>query len=201
MSVFDKEFNLKKPQLKKLTTLIALAGLGVASIFVAGIFDQNSANAPVPPTNDVSVTNNGSEETSSSINQEEKQLENQIKSLLGQIDGVGQVAVKVRLKGTALTKVAMNESVNKKNIEEAATDGGTRKTAETTENNQVVMVNGKVSGEAPVVVETVRPDIQGVVVVAEGAVDETVRVMLTRTVQTLLELPANKVTVLPKGGN
>lgn len=200
--MLDKDLNLKKPQLKKLTTLVALAGLGVASIFVAGLFDSNSTNGPVPPANTTAVSDgSGSEETSASINQEERQLETQIKNLLGQIDGVGQVSVKVRLKGTALTRVAMNESVNKKNIEESANDGGTRKTAETTENNQVVMVNGKVAGETPVVVETVRPDIQGVVVVAQGAADETVRVMLTRTVQTLLELPANKVTVLPKGGN
>ena len=58
------------------------------------------------------------------------------------------------------------------------------------------MQNGNVaSGNSPVVVKEKQPEIQGVLVVAQGANNSMVKQAITESAQTLLGIPAHRVTV------
>ena len=52
----------------------------------------------------------------------------------------------------------------------------------------------------PVIVMEDRPEIGGVLVIAEGARDPKVREGIHTAVQTLLNIPSARITVVPMGG-
>jgi stage III sporulation protein AG len=66
----------------------------------------------------------------------------------------------------------------------------------TTENSEPVVVQGK-NGSEPMVLKQKEPEVLGALVVAEGASRLEVRLRLAAAVQVALQLPANRIEVLP----
>ncbi|CAA7602134.1 Hypothetical protein DEACI_2806 [Acididesulfobacillus acetoxydans] len=127
----------------------------------------------------------------------EQALENRLADNLSQISGVGQVKVMVTL-GTGLkSDYGQNASVTKSTTEETDKTGGTRKSTQTTETDNLVLPNGSTQ---PVIIMQESPNIEGVLVVAEGAKDPAVQEEIHTTVCTLLHIPAAKVVVEAMGG-
>jgi stage III sporulation protein AG len=82
-------------------------------------------------------------------------------------------------------------------IQEKDPAGGVRTTTETKENQQILL--GKENGtDKPVMVREIKPPIKGVLIIAEGAYDSTVKANLTKAVEAGLGIPSYKITVLPQ---
>lgn len=129
----------------------------------------------------------------------ENYMEEELENILRQIAGVGEVAVDLTLEASPELKYATNISANKTEVSEQAQDGSTRVTSETREDVQVVMKNVNSGINEPVITQEIRPQVVGVMVVAEGAGDLIIKERISQAVQTLLNIPAHRVTVLPKG--
>jgi len=129
----------------------------------------------------------------------ENYMEEELENILRQIAGVGEVAVDLTLETSPELKYATNISANKTEVSEQAQDGSTRVTSETREDVQVVMKNVNSGINEPVITQEIRPQVVGVMVVAEGAGDLIIKERISQAVQTLLNIPAHRVTVLPKG--
>ncbi|MNW16560.1 hypothetical protein D3C71_2154450 [compost metagenome] len=54
------------------------------------------------------------------------------------------------------------------------------------------------SDEVPLVVKTTKPKIRGVVVVAKGAENPTVKLLIADAVERGLEVPAHRISVVPR---
>lgn len=130
----------------------------------------------------------------------EKELENKLQANLLQMEGAGKVQVSVTFATGLKTEYAFNENVTTKTSKETDKTGGARETKEVTENNQMVMPAGSA---LPVMVMEDRPEVAGVLIIAEGAGDAKVREGIHTAVQTLLSIPGAKITVVPmlKGGS
>jgi len=130
----------------------------------------------------------------------EKTLEERLEAILGKIEGVGDVSVTLVLKTGPEFEYATNVSSNERKIEENDTSGGERITTETTSDDQLVLVQAaSMGGQEPVIIKEMKPEVEGVLVVAEGAVDPLVKAKLSRAVQTVLGIPAHTVSVWPMG--
>lgn len=127
----------------------------------------------------------------------EKELESKLQANILLMDGVGQVQVSVNFLTGLKNEYVRNNNVTKRTNKETDKTGGTRETTEITENNQVVMPNGS---SQPVIAMEDRPEIGGVLVIAEGARDPKVREGIHTAVQTLLSIPSARITVVPMGG-
>lgn len=125
----------------------------------------------------------------------EQEIARQVVIILGQVEGAGTVAVSVSLEAGIEQEYAQNSTEDKSVIEEKDSGGGMRLT--TTENKKVDTVFAQGGGK-PLVVKELGPAIKGVLVVAEGAREGEVKFRLTRAVQTMLNVPAHRVLVLPK---
>ncbi|MHB8169941.1 MAG: hypothetical protein ACYDG6_00125 [Thermincolia bacterium] len=200
----EEKFNLKKPQIKKLNQLLILAAVGILLIIMAGMF---SSKEPATQGNKEPIQVNplgqdGSTPTvanpSDQINTEEKLLEAKIVETLTAIEGVGKVDVTIRLAGTAEHDYAEEEVSSTKTNQERDERGGTRTSTEENETEKPVIIRKGNNEEVPVLSQALRAEIQGVLVVAEGAKDLETREMLTKAVTTLFGLAANKVTVVPR---
>lgn len=175
-------------QLRPYKRHISLGLLGLLLVIGGAYFDKPvltkspSENVPVATTQPRSV---------------EEQLESKLANLLSQVKGAGSVSVQVTLETGPAQDFAKNVTHETKTIQEKDAGGGVRTTTENKEVQQVLM--GKENGlDKPVMVKEVKPVIKGVMVIAEGASDSTVKANLTRAVETGLGLPAHKVTVLPQ---
>ncbi len=135
---------------------------------------------------------------SSDMARMEKLMEQRLEEVLTQIKGAGEVSVTLFLAAGPEYNYAVNLNTSKRTIEEQDQGGGTRVTTEVNEQSQMVMANQSAAGGAPVVVKETKPEVQGVLVVAEGAADPYLKAMLSRAVQTLMGIPAYRVTVLPR---
>jgi len=212
LNVFPKEgrkveekFNLKKPQLKKLNQLLILAAVGILLIMLAGVFSskdpvEQGQKVPNIQVNPLEQGKSAPADTnlSDQVNTEENFLEAKLEDSLAGIEGAGKVEVTVRLAGTTQQEFAEEKTTTSKSNQERDERGGTRTTLEKNENGKPVIIRSSGSGDVPVIKHAVRPEIKGVLVVAEGAGNLETRELLTEAVTTLLDLPANKVRVVPR---
>lgn len=178
---------------------LAVGALIVGSIFISlsNISGENQHQYSQVPAQFPGQVSSGKQETE--LMATARELEEQLQGILEKIAGAGKVAVRVSLKASPLKEYATNTRVSKHSVEERDQNGGTRLTTDSSEDAQLVMArNGQMSsGEVPVTVRESRPEVQGVIVVAQGANSSLVRSRITRAVETLWGLAPHQVQVLP----
>jgi stage III sporulation protein AG len=127
-------------------------------------------------------------------------IEQRLEKILSAIEGAGNVKVTVFLAAGPKYKYAFNTTSNQRSIEEKDREGGTRVTMENNQTKQLVLFRGIQAGrEEPVVTKEIKPDVQGVLVVATGAHEPRVKAKISRAVETALHIELYKVNVLPGG--
>ena len=107
-------------------------------------------------------------------------LENKITSVISQIDGAGKCDVAISFVGGIEQEYVFST--------ESQTNGSV-----VTEKNTLTLVSGK-----PVVLREKMPEVQGVVIVADGADNASVRLEITKAVQALLKVPNGNIEVFKR---
>lgn len=123
-------------------------------------------------------------------------LERQVEEALRQLHGVGRVHVSVTLATGSELVIAEQRTTEKRTSQGA---GGEQVITDERMSAQPVLVRSDQSRqEQPIVLLEKAPVIQGVLVVTDAAADSRMRYELTRSVTTLLNVPAHRVYVLPQ---
>ncbi|PKM81294.1 MAG: hypothetical protein CVU89_09780 [Firmicutes bacterium HGW-Firmicutes-14] len=213
----DKGGRAARPVWKKLNNLIIIAAAGIFLIILANVFSSDG-NPPdglggggTPEIKSPGIVSPGPEGSGSGedkgtgvaytpgITELENLLAERLEKALVQISGAGKLEVTVNLASTLEKDCAVNTVTNKKTTEEHDQKGGNRTITELNENGQMVLIReSQGSTEQPVVVREVKPEVKGVIVVAEGAHDPAVKADLMNAVQVYLDVPLYKVIVLPR---
>lgn len=189
--------NLSKLRKGQALWMVVLLLIGMV-LLSAGRFSGGFSNRVAPPPPAGGKTDQGNITGSLEMATVETMLEQRLASILGQIKGVGNVSVKVFLAGGPRFEYATNVSSNKRTVDEKDQSGGSRVTTEQSDSGQLVLVQtAQGGGERPVVTKETRPEIQGVLVVADGATDPRVKESLTRAVETALDIEPHKISVMP----
>ncbi|MCM1064095.1 MAG: stage III sporulation protein AG [Eubacterium sp.] len=123
------------------------------------------------------------------------QLEQRLREILTRMEGVGKVRVMITLKSSQELVVEKEQPYLRSSTNEGDAQGGTRSVNQLeTEENTVYRTDGSVS--EPYVIKTLPPQIEGVVVVAEGAGSGTVDRTIVEMIQALFGVEAHKVKVV-----
>ncbi len=194
----DEKIPLKKEQLIKIGKYLVFAGVGVALLVMASSFSSPTEEVRDTKTSQEILEPQAVRSIGDQITHDETALENRISEILGKVAGVGQVQVRINLASTTEQQYAVNANTNRRTTQEKDPEGAIRTISETTDQGQVVMERGNSNGtEDPVLMKAVKPEINGILVVAEGAQDYQTKLALTRTVETLLGISAHKISVQP----
>ncbi len=118
--------------------------------------------------------------------------EEQLKDILQKISGVGRVEVLITYEDHGRVVVEKDASASEELVQEADANGGTRTT--TTSRNDVETVYD--SKESPYVVQEFSPVVQGILVVAEGGSNMTVKKQIQETIEALFGLDAHKISIM-----
>ncbi|WP_028548783.1 stage III sporulation protein AG [Paenibacillus sp. UNC451MF] len=127
----------------------------------------------------------------------EDAYESQLKEILSKIVGVGEVEVLVTIDSTEEVTVERNTKETQQVTNEKDQHGATRHITDVTRSGEVVLYEVS-NGKQPLVQKYIKPKIRGVLVVAKGAENLTVKKMITEAVERGLDVPANKISILPR---
>lgn len=191
-----KKEKLMKLNLSKKTTanLIIVFCLGLTLILIADFYKD----IKVDRTEDDSYYEGTETETEAIDNTASdyvSKLEGDLSSILSKIQDAGRVSVMITLKSGSEIIPAKDESISDKVTNEKDTSGGTRIINEKTTDDKVVFTAAQGGNSKPLIIKEINPEIQGVIVVAEGAKDSRVKLKISQAVQTVLDIPAYRVTV------
>ncbi len=127
-----------------------------------------------------------------SISAYEEKQQQDLKSLLEKMEGVGSVEVKINYESSEIKVPAIDSATQRNTTEETDTEGGVRNNTEVSSDNSIVMANG----DEPLVLQTNKPNITGIIIVAEGGTDSKIRYNIQKAVSSLYDIGMDKVNVL-----
>ena len=195
--------NGKKPTRMQYIALIVLAA--VLILIISNIFQKDeTTQPPLEPPN--MISDSGDEETwkqatepnaTAEIADLEKAYEADLIQLLEKIAGISSVEVMINLDAT-------NEQVYQKNLvigtqvtNETDQNGGNRKIDDETREQTIVIVR-QGEKEIPLLVQTKKPNVRGVLVVANGVDNIELKKWVNEAVSKVLDVPVHRVSVMPK---
>lgn len=129
------------------------------------------------------------------INYEEEQKKALI-NILKKIDGVNEVDVMINFESGEIKVPAYDKTEQTTVTEEVDGSGSKRINNQANDGSKVVMTKNGGTDE-PFILQTYKPKVVGVVVVASGAADSKIKHNIEIAVASLYNLEANKVNVYP----
>ena len=159
--------------------------LGVAVLALILISDTFRSDPPAVPKTGELENADPSPEVS---------LERRLEDVLSSVDGAGRVRVFISYAGSAEIEPAQNSTRNETRSDDAQDSAGGNYSI--SQSNFPVLIQDS-SGTQPLIIRKKEPEILGVIVVAQGAVDVRVQLKLYSAVQTALQLSAQQIQVLP----
>lgn len=134
------------------------------------------------------------------ITRYQKAIELNLKHVLSQVKGAGQLEVFVTLAAGPTMQVYESSKQTTQHINSADAGGGRQTTDSNETTHDLTLLKGTGGVEQPVVLSEIEPQIAGVLVVADGAGSYAVRLELTQATSVALGVSPGKISVLPRGG-
>ncbi|GAE31872.1 stage III sporulation protein AG [Halalkalibacter hemicellulosilyticus] len=203
-SLMKKSNNGKNRRLP-LHYLVLLGCLGVALMIMGNLLsDQNETDQSLPVYNeseDVDEVEEAFKRDRSaepnSMEDYEMRYENQLKELLEQMIGLSDVSVMVNLAETERS-VYERDSVTKEQLtDETDREGGKRTVDDRTREEQVVIIR-EGDKEVPILIHKEKPEVRGVLVVAQGVENANSKSQVIEAVSRVLDVPSHRISVMPK---
>lgn len=124
------------------------------------------------------------------------QLEQKLKTILEQMAGVGSVQIMITLSATTEEIVEKDFVTDYNNSYEIDAQGGTRTVTGNSSTGQTVYIIDNEGNKIPYISKTLEPSISGVLVIAEGGGNDTVRKNITEIIQALFGVEVHKIAVV-----
>lgn len=124
-------------------------------------------------------------------------LESRLKELLSKVKGVGKVDVMITLSESKELVALKDSPYTHDSVKEEDGQGGKRDSYKLTQEETTVMSSSTDGTTSPYVIKEIQPTIGGVVVTAEGAEDNKIKLDIVEAVEALFDVPIHKIKVLP----
>lgn len=187
----------------RLQYFLILLLFGIAIMLISNIWSKNQNDNSTPvftqssSPKDVATFGSNSSKQSKTMKDYEDQYESELKDALEQIDGVGKIKIVVNVGSTESKVYEKNSTIQNQTTTENDQNGGERKVEDLSKDDKLVTVRDG-ENEVPIVTETRKPNITGVLVVAEGAKNITIQRWIKEAIARTLDVPDYKVSVMPK---
>lgn len=188
-----KVFIQDKKGRRGIENLVIILILGVIIIIVASSFfgEDEKPKKNVEAVETIALASNKAVD-------ELQELEKRLEKILSEIEGAG--SVKVMVTGTSDGEVVHAYNQTEESILREEQDGTQvlSKSDEKRLQKELVFMDGGTGGRIPVVVQRIKPEVKGVVVVADGAGSSVVRQNILDAVEALLGIPKHRIQVLKR---
>lgn len=122
--------------------------------------------------------------------------EQKLEENLRLVEGAGKVRVLITLAGSEEQILTSDGKEEVTDTQETDAAGGSRHVSETKLDKSVVRTVDERGQEVPLVVRTAAPEVEGVVVITQGAGSERVRRDIIDAIQVLFEVDMNRIAII-----
>lgn len=194
--------NSKNKAPKKLRYFLVLGLVGALLLIISNIFsdedideaEMNMGSTPEQQTENISKSTDTS---SPEIDELAKSYEQDLINMLNKIQGVTEAEVMVNLDSSDVKVYERNLIAGTQTTNEEDQNGGNREVEDRTEDTQVALVR-QGDTETPILVQTKRPEVRGVFIVAKGADQASVKSWIIEAISSVLDVPSHRISVMPK---
>lgn len=128
----------------------------------------------------------------------EEYLERRLSSALEYVEGVGRAEVVITLKSSGQRVVEKDQSSSSQSSSEEDQNGGTRETQNRSSDKTSVYTQGSDGSQTPYISKEMTPEIEGVLVIAEGGENAVVIQNITEAIQALFGVEAHKIKIMKR---
>jgi Stage III sporulation protein AF (Spore_III_AF). len=199
----DKKAEKKKLTIKEIgierLIIILLCGIflivvSVPDLFSFAVSGKNSDKSKVNRVNQSTGKTDAS--NASNTNNYVDQLEEQLKQALEKVDGIGKVDVMITLKSTKERVVLKDSPYTQETSSETDSAGGSRVSSNVSKQEESVIVDSENGDKQPFIIKEIEPEIEGIVVIAEGGGDSGTISEIISAVEVLFDVPSHKIKVM-----
>lgn len=180
---------------------VLIVGLVAILLIIVGnlLSPKNKFEGGMNQETDVVVKEEDIEEVSliSNVTEIESSYEKDLQAMLNQIKGVSEVEVMVNVDSTNVNVYEKDLILGTQTTDEEDKNGGIRQVDDETKETKLVYVR-QGDQEVPVLVQTKKPEVRGVFIIAKGAENATVKKWIVESVSKVLDVPTYKISVMPK---
>lgn len=182
--------NLNEKDKKKIYSLISIGAVCIISLVLLSFLPGGDKKIQDKDKEEAKVQN----QKKVAQEDEKESIESRLKKILSQIDGAGDVDVMVTFESSEELQPAFNSNSTTEKTEEKDAQGGVRTITTSSDNKTMVTSNSS----NPVIIKTTEAKVKGVIVVASGANNPTVKETLYSAVQTSLQISGHQVEIYSK---
>lgn len=192
MKKIDFKKILKQVGLPKLLLILG-CGLVILLLSVPGLFTPDSTTEKGNSEDLVSTENN---EKYSSTEEYVCTQENRLKQILMQVNNIGKVEVMITVKSSKELVPLKDETSDKQTTTEQDSAGGSRNSTSDSSQEETVLSQSNQGKNTPYIVKQIEPEIEGVLVIAQGGESGQVKSEIVDAVMVLFNVPAHKIKVM-----
>lgn len=197
---FIQNYFRKGTENKKQKYVLAIALIAILFILLGNLLSpKNELDTELNQETDAKVQEDDIEEVSliKNVNEIEASYEKDLQVMLNQIKGVSEVEVMVNVDSTNVNVYEKDLIMGNQSTDETDKNGGMRNVEDETKETKLVYVR-QGDQEVPVLVQTKKPDVRGVFIIAKGADNATVKKWIVESVSKVLDVPTYRISVMPK---
>lgn len=185
---------------KKSKYIIIIALTGILFIIVSNFFSTKE-NEPLKVDHETysQKKDHDLEEVSliANVNEIEENYEQQLQVMLNQVMNLSEVEVMINIDSTNVNIYEKDLILGMQTTDETDRNGGIRKVEDETKETKLVIVR-QGDQEVPLLVQTKKPEIRGVLIVAKGADKAVTKKTIVDAVSKVLDVPTYRISVMPK---
>lgn len=188
-----KKLSLKEIGIPKLI-IIFMCGILLIILSFPSLFSGGDKK-----NNTISEVSNVPTTTSAASYEEE--MEARLKEALMKVEGIGNVEVMITLKSSKESVTLKDTPYSQESLDESDSSGGERKSTTIDNKEETVLQNSGTGGSTPYVIKELEPEIEGVLVIAQGGGSQTIIGEIVGAVEVLFDVPAHKIKVMKMNSN
>ena len=189
------KISLKEIGLPKLI-IIFMVGVLIILLSFPGIFTPKKSYQSDDEDINTKVVQNDTNTTSYNMNTYITEMEKKLEDILGKVSGIGEVKVMITLKATAEQVPLKDNPSTQESVNEVDGEGGSRTNNSVTREENTILVTGENGNSVPYIIQELGPEVEGIVVIAEGGDDVNIIMDIMEAAEVLFGVPAHKVKVM-----
>ena len=190
-----KKISLKTIGLPRLIMLF-MAGILIILLSFPSVLGTFRSSEDQTKDREARDLQNDTNTTSYIANTYISEMENKLKEVLKKVSGAGDVEVMITTKGTSEKIPLKDSSSTEESLDEEDGEGGSRTDNSAQRDESTVLVTNEDGNSVPYILQELEPEIEGVVVIAEGGDNAMIKRDIMQAVEVLFDVPAHKVIVM-----
>jgi stage III sporulation protein AG len=190
-----KKISLKAIGLPRLIMLF-MAGILIILLSFPSVLGTFRSSEEATKESETQDLQNDTNTTSYDENTYISEMENKLKEVLKKVSGVGDVEVMITTEGTTERIPLKDSSSTEESLDEDDGEGGSRTDNSAQREESTVLVTNEDGNSVPYILQELEPEIEGVVVIAEGGDNAMIKMDIMQAVEVLFDVPAHKVIVM-----